>query len=506
METSTAAPQGPETVSVVANADELKSILRQRLILQKKLNSAIRACGVAYYRPMPKQDAFHRAGNFKRRMVRAGNRFGKSTLGCAEDIAWLLGERPWYPKDDPARTLGIPQHPVKGLTISTDWDIIDQIWTSQRGDSPGKVWKFMPPSAVKHIRRNNCGTIDMIELKNGSVWRFDSIKSWLSNPQGSESADWDFIHVDEPCPEQMFKAAARGLIDRGGAAWFTLTPLTEFWINDYFFPADTGGLARNDVWTITGSIYDNTTLNAAAIADYANTLSEDERQCRLMGIPLHLAGLVYKEFNWDQHVLKQLPSGWKSWTEPPADYSIYYAIDPHPRTPHAVLFCAVNQLNQRFYFYDHFRHCSIAELSADIRPIVEGRHVVAVRVDPCAYIEDPVTKDTWANEFWRCSIPVEKATKALAQGIIHVQGELKYKPQMVWFTPLCRRTLWEIQRYAWDEENDKPIDKDDHMMENLYRLELLKPTWVEPASSSPIEDLVITRPSYKLEDLEYANN
>jgi len=33
---------------------------------------------------------------------------------------------------------------------------------------------------------------------------------------GSESSDFDFVHVDEPCPEPMYKAAARGLIDRNG--------------------------------------------------------------------------------------------------------------------------------------------------------------------------------------------------------------------------------------------------------------------------------------------------
>jgi hypothetical protein len=38
---------------------------------------------------------------------------------------------------------------------------------------------------------------------------------------GSESSDWDFLHIDEPCPRDMYVANARGLIDRGGSDWFT---------------------------------------------------------------------------------------------------------------------------------------------------------------------------------------------------------------------------------------------------------------------------------------------
>lgn len=481
-------------------------LTRRKLALSKKLLATAKNFGLAFYKPSEKQAAFHRAGTTcKRRMVRAGNRFGKSTCGVAEDVAWLLHERPWFAEGDVARRGGIPQHPIKILTITTDWDKVDEIFTGQRGEG-GKVWKFLPTGALAEshpTRRNHSGAIDTIELRDGSLWRFDTVKSFMANPQGSESSDWDAIHVDEPCPEDMFKAASRGLIDRAGSAWFTLTPLSEFWINDYFFPEDTGGRARDDVFAITASMDDNPYLPKSAIAEFASTLTDDEKQCRLFGIPLHLSGLIYKQFSWDKHVLKKVPEGWDSYTQPPRDWPCYFNIDPHPQTPHAVLFCAVSPHGYRFYFNDIFKHCSVAELSRLVLEALDGRRVIEARIDPLAFINDPITETNMAEEFWRSGCYVEKATKALAQGILRVQGELAKPQAPLFFTPACTRTLWEIQRYCWDEKDNRPIDKDDHMMENLYRMELQEPRWVAAGrQSNPVEDLVIDSPNMDLDELE----
>ena len=316
---------------------ELIELKKRELMLRKMRLELMRSHGIAYYRPHKKQDEFHRAFMFKRRMVRAGNRFGKSTMGCAEDVAWLMGERAWYPEDDPARRGGIPQRPVKLLTICQDWDLVDSIWTSQKGEG-GKVWKLLPSGLLKTKRVNHSGAIDTIECTNGALWKFDTVKSWMSDPKSVESSDWDAIHVDEPCPEKMFIGAARGLMDRNGACWFTLTPLSEPWITDFFFPSETNCKVLKSTWAIDGTIYDNPTLSREAIELFVETLSEEEKQCRVYGIPLHLAGLVYKEFNYAKHVLHTLPTGWQAWDDPPRHWPVYVQIDPHPRTPHAVLF------------------------------------------------------------------------------------------------------------------------------------------------------------------------
>ena len=495
----------PNLTSENSTPEEVFLLKKERLRLLKEKAKLRRSSGISFYRPHPGQDLFHRAGSTtKRRYVRTGNRWGKSTAGCAEDISWLLNERPFYPESDPARRGGIPQYPVKLLTVTTDWPKVSEVWTSE---TEGKVWKMIPSGFVKKCHRNSMGVIDKIDCNNGSLWRFESVKGFKHDPQSAESSDWDAIHYDEPLPEKMRKALARGLIDRGGSEWFTLTPLTEFWINDYFFPDITDGKPRDNVWTITGTTYDNTFLSPENIAAYEADLNEDERQCRILGIPLELAGLVYKEFSWPCHVLQSLPPGWLSWDKPPLDHTIYYAIDPHPRTPHAVLFCAVSPTGTHFYFRDIFKACIAQDLSKEILDTLKGAGKQSYRLgraimDPLGFIEEPSTKTTMATELANYGIYVDKATKALDHGIIRVKQQLKQNA--VFFTPNCSRTLWEIQRYCWDAENERPLDENDHMMENLYRLELSDMRWVDPSwSNIHIDDITITKPELSMESLDF---
>lgn len=480
---------------------ELAILTRRKLELTKGLLEKSKQFGLAFYRPSKKQDAFHRAGTrVRKRMVRAGNRFGKSTCGVAEDVAWLLHERPWYAETDVARRGGIPQHPVKLLTITTDWDKVDEIFTGQRGEG-GKVWKYLPTGALAEghpTRRNHSGAIDTIELRDGSLWRFDTVKSFMANPQGSESSDWDAIHIDEPCPEDMFKAASRGLMDRAGHVWFTLTPLSEFWINDFFFPQDTGGKVRDDVWAITAETKDNPFLSKEGYDDYEKSLTDEEKDCRLRGMPLHLSGLIYREFSFDNNVLKDVPKEWEGWEQPPRTWPVYLQFDVHPRTPHCVLMAVVAPTGERIYFTDLFQPGSMAELADAVRERLDGRRIVWSEMDPLGWQDHPTSETNMSDDLARAGIFVEKATKALTRGILKVKQGLK--DRSVLFTPGARRSLWEIQRYCWDEKTNKPLDEDDHAMECLYRMEVMEPRWVEQEQrGGAVEELVIDKAEMELE-------
>lgn len=467
---------------------EQEQLLRRQLALRRRQLELAKDFGLLFYKPFPKQAAFHAAGDYRLRMMRSGNRFGKSTLGCAEDCGWLLGERMWLPESDPVRRLGIPQHPVKGLVITTDWDKVNEVWTSQEGQgvATGKLWRMLPRGSVRRARRNHSGAVDRVELERGSILSFDTVESFKKNPQGTESGDYDFIHIDEPCPEQMWKAASRGLMDRNGKAWFTLTPLSEFWINDLFFPQNPAD-RRASIWALVGNTRDNPYLTEAAIAEYEAGLSEDERTCRLEGIPLELSGLVYKEFQRETHVLETLPSGWKSWDNPPLDHTIYAAIDPHPRTPHAVMFIAVGPLGLPIVYDEIFLNMTSRDLAKAVLKKLEGRNYAPVKCDPIAWIEDPVTGASMQREFLAAGLAVHKASKAKEHGILHMRSVLK-DPRGVRFVPTLYRTLWEISRYCYDKEN-KPVDKDDHMMENMYRLFINNPEFQDFTSSASINPI-----------------
>jgi len=452
--------------------------------------------GLIFYEPHPKQDAFHRAGRFRGRYARTGNRFGKSQMGVAEDCAWLLGERIWYPKDSSERYDGIPEHPVKGLVVCQDWDKATEIFTSlQQGDRRGKFFQFLPKAAiVGRPHRNHSGHVDQITVKSKwggeSVIHFDTVKSFKVNPLGAESSDWDFIHVDEPIPEDFWQAISRGLIDRGGKYWFTCTPLCEMWINDHFIPPHLirsqfeKPLVNDTRWTMTGSMRDNPYLKEVNIREFEKDLTPEERACRIEGIPTALSGMVYKAYDPMRHIFGQdtpenkPPKGWDSWLEPPRTYTFRVAIDPHPKTPHAVLFAATSPHEQTFFYHEIFSQVHIADLCEQITTVLDGRTPHTIICDPYAWIDNPINGYTMADEFYRCNVPIQKATKELAYGILKTQEALK-KDDFLYFHDNLRETKHEFDHYVWAEGKDKPVDKNDHMMENLYRLVLDGLTFIE---------------------------
>jgi hypothetical protein len=306
---------------------------------------------------------------------------------------------------------------------------------------------------------------------------------------GSESSDWDFVHVDEPCPEDMFKACARGLVDRQGKTWFTLTSIDAVWITDMFEPSDPKDV-QPDRWFREGTTYENPHLTPAGIKAFESLLTDDEKQCRLLGKPMELSGLVYKEFRYDTHVFKHVPFGWKGYDDPPPEYVIYTAIDTHPRVPHAVLFIAVGPSGLPIVYDELFIHTSATELCSLIRRKLSARRFAPVKCEPAAWIEDPETGRSLATAFAEGGLVVWKASKGKTHGILTLKGLFnKRDPLGLMFCPTVHRTLWEIRRYCYDPKTNEPVDKDDHMMENLYRLMINNPEWYDSEDKvGPIGD------------------
>lgn len=485
-------------------------LLSRKLELQRTKLKMMKEFGLMFYKPHKKQQMFHESAGFRFRLARCGNRFGKSDMGVSEDLAFALGERPWYPKEHPMRYHGIPRHPTKGLVIAADDDKIDEIFTGNGSKGHiGKVWKKIPKDFIIGTKRSSSGTIVNLRIKGlygESVIDFDTRTAFKTNPMGSESSDYDWCHIDEPIEEAHWKAIIRGLTDRSGKAWFTCTLIEQPWINDFFFGDPENGQkeqfsevdadGRLVKWIITGSIYDNPYLPPAAIEDFLNTLTADERQCRIHGIPLHLAGLVYKQFEPGRHVLSAVPPGWSAYNNPPSDYTIHFSIDPHPRTPHAVLFAAVSPQGRAYLYDEIFESCTTEELARKIKVRIAGRNVWTKVLDPMAWIEDQRTKSVMADDFVTHGVfGLERAPKDLARGIPAVQEALS-QPDFIYVSPLLRTFRWEIGRWAWKDDHgvptNKPVDKDDHMMENLYRLVLRGLNFYEQDKmSSPVYDMPV---------------
>lgn len=472
------------------------NISRQRLELLRREKELRSSYALHFFEPHPRQELFFKNAHFKYRYARTGNRFGKSEMGAAEDVSWALGYRPWYPEGHPLRTLGIPPHPTKGLILCTTWKKSREVFTELESGALGKLFKYIPKDCLGAYGKNHSGYIDRIPVRHisgeWSVIFIDTIEGFKKNPLAQESSVHDWVHVDEPIPEKMWKAVARGLVDRNGSAWFTCTPLSEPWIDATFVPelgsdrTESTEMSHSDMFMMTGTIYDNPHNSPAAIESFMQFLSDDEKEARANGLPLAFSGIVYKEFSWDLHVSEAPPVGWTSWTEPPADHTIRFAIDYHPRKPHAVLFIATSPHGQHYIFNEIWESCLMSELVSRIKAVFGNRPIVIPGlIDPLAATPNRVTDLSAIEEVMRLGLPVIPATKDPHNGIIKVKELLGARNRdgsaVVTVRKDLQRFLFEISRgFVWDDDKQKPKKDNDDMMENLYRLCLQGLPYIEP--------------------------
>lgn len=480
--------------------------------------------GLYFYRPHFKQHKFHLMGEKIARYLRTGNRFGKSDCGAAETCAWLYGGRVWYREtfdildgsrsvvtqhvggyNNPLVRAGIPDRPVKGLLLVVDWDKAKEIFTNREGHRKlwGKLFKLLPDYAIEKVHMSRAGHVDQITVRRPdefgggcSILYIDTIQAWKHEKLSAESSDWDFIHVDEPVPEKMFKGHARGLMDRNGSYWFTCTPLDQMWINDLFTPPGYQGAFQADEglefgtrFIISGSTFDNPYQTKAGIKEFEATLTADERACRLHGLPLAMAGLVYKEFIYDMHVLCDVPTGWNAYNDPPKDYTIRVAWDVHQRLPQALLFVATAPDGTAFVYDELFFDSLLEPNIKALRARLANRNVMEHLIDPFAVIPNPVDGSSVLTELWNEGLPFVKASKDLTMGINKVRERLQErnvvsKLPTIYFAPHLKETLYEFSHYVYDQDKQKPKDEHDHMLENLYRLVLTGLSYIKPTSEA----------------------
>lgn len=454
--------------------DEHIQLIQTLVEKERELFARGKNAGIYLFKPFPKQVHFFENADKRWRLVRCGNRFGKTTIGVVENISYALGFRPFFEVGDPRRTRGIPQgRPLKVRVIASNWKKVDETLTNP---TDGKFTKFLPRNRVIETVKTHDGYISGYTLDNGSQISVTTVQSFLKDPKSSESSDWDVLHIDEPCPREMYIAESRGLVDRDGCGYFTLTPLSELWINDMFIPSENEKV-RQDTWWMDGSMDDNPTNTQAAIEAYMANLSVEEQECRRRGIPLELTGLVYKGFDKTRHVLSKPPEKWTNDFRPPSNYTIYVSIDPHPQVPTAVLFVAVSEDGKKYVYDEIFEKLSPGEMVDRITYNIGGRPVGLINADPLAWMQDMTTTKSLASEWAQHGLVVEKASKALAFGIMQVNRLINAFPQELYVSPKCSRFIWEISRYMYDKEN-KPRKKDDHLMECFYRIILNNPQYI----------------------------
>jgi hypothetical protein len=229
-------------------------------------------------------------------------------------------------------------------------------------------------------------------------------------------------------------------------------------------------------------MFNNPYNTKESIEDFLTDISDpDEREARKTGLPLAFAGMVYKDFRYDKHVLQDVPKGWVDYESPPMDCCIFTSTDTHPKEDYRGLMCAVDQ-QQNIFIYRELQTKNDSKTYCEaILPLLRGRKVGWNKVEPAAWGEDSVHHDCIALDFMRNGFHIIKATKNREEGTQKVQAILR-EPRGFYVSPTCRGFLREMRNYCYDKKG-KMMDKDDHFMECLYRLLFHRPTWFDHEES-----------------------
>lgn len=333
-----------------------------------------------------------------------------------------------------------------------------------------------------------------------SIWDTDT--GWhldiMSNEQDVkefESTTLGFCWLDEPPPQSIFKATVARM-RKGGLIFVTATPLAgSEWMYDSIV-TNTGNEEGQRTY-VTADVESSCEehgvrgyLKHADIQRIISQYTEDDMQARVHGLFQHLVGMVFKQWDRKVHVIRPFDVN-------PQDFCVIEAIDPHPRNPDAVLWVAIDKYGQRFVVDEMYQAVrGDDELAARIKKIAAQYRVVRRLGDPSMFIVDQHTQKSLATRLRAYGLSYLEATKARRTADRRIQSALNYQkkgehiirtPELYVFDH-CVRTIFEMEHYRWDEwrgrtvdlkdPKGKPVDKDDHEIENLGRILIQEPAFI----------------------------
>jgi phage terminase large subunit-like protein len=441
------------------------------------------------YKAVPVGQAFHESPA-KIRAAFGGNRSSKTTSAMVDCISQAIGR---YPKSVQA-----PSHRFRGHPIYIRWSTVDRVNGIQK-IAFDAFNRWTPLGSVLELKRD----LMVADFINGSKIEF---MSYEQEPQSFQGTARHIVAHDEEPPQSIWtENLLRTIGAERGEVILSMTPINGMtwsydgiWMRAGRRTIYLDGIMRTvelpdgdpDIHVFLYDTYDNQYLTAADLKDVERLITNpDERDVRFHGKFLSFAGLVYKEWSDDVHIVEDfaIPKSWP----------VYVSLDPHPRTEHAYLMVAVDPKGQIFVIDEFFQHANYDQLATMIKVKEKDRWVLRRVIDPWAEIEDQLTHTTLSQELRNRGVNFLPASKDRARGIMAVNNALHYERKGTEFTirpkvfcfRSCKRFRWEIARYVWDDyrrDTDRnvkqtPKDKDDHMMENLYRLLLCEPRWFDKA-------------------------
>lgn len=242
-------------------------------------------------------------GKLPRRLIfTAANKVGKTVCGSIRGVCLALGEHPFLPE-------GHPFHDLKRLNwrLPSVGLVVGETLTQTINQKLAPEYiKWIPKICEPTFKRNNGGVVTEItvhkDLKGQPLGSKIFFRSYESNVDSFEGIDYDWVHYDEPPPNDIFVAIERGLIATGGISYLTFTSLKEPWLSDLAAESvDYGGNDPNvrvieggDIWNALKE--NGGHLDREAIEAFIKICPPDEYDARILGKWMESGARIYGTF------------------------------------------------------------------------------------------------------------------------------------------------------------------------------------------------------------------
>lgn len=342
-----------------------------------------------------------------------------------------------------------------------------------------------------------CGKNYEYRWKTDTGFEFD-IMTFDQDVKEFESANLGWVWMDEPPPEPVYKACISRL-RRGGILWMTFTPLKgSAWLYDAIVAnkdneAGERFFLEADVWSSVKGMGVRGFLIKENVDRMIAQYDEEDLQARVHGKFQHLTGLIFKKFSRSIHVIKPFEIKRK-------DFSVIEHFDCHPRNPDAIQWIAIDKKGTKYVIDElYIKVNSDEELAQRIKQKASNYRVTGRWMDPSGFIEnqhDGTPEKSLADKLKKFGLTYSQASKFRSLADRRVKDALEYqqigdhfvKAPEVYFFDTCDRSIWEMDHYVWQDwtgkgadqhsPKEKPVDKDDHMIENLGRGLIMEPVFI----------------------------
>lgn len=267
-------------------------------------------------------------------------------------------------------------------------------------------------------------------------------------------------------PKDIYLECRMRVLDKSGDIFGTMTPLKGLtWVYDLIY---LNSQNDPDIDVVQMEWADNPYLDPKEIEKMTQILSSEELDSRRFGRFVGMGGLVYKEFDPNVHIISPF--------DVPHEWYDNISIDPGLHNPLSAHWYAVDFDGNVYVVAEHYAanqtieyHSQrIKEISASLGwPQYNGFYKTLI--DPAANQKTLASTRSVSELFYDFGILVNtNVNKDVFSGISRVKSYLRNAQGQtkLYIFSNCVNMIREIKGYMWGND-DSPIKKDDHAMDEL---------------------------------------